>query len=123
MAKLKRLDDIWKLPAGQLVTVGNNRQIARDESGAFTCYLHGSPVARIKCEGASGITRVDLDSCGFMTATTVAAMRDFLAAFGITAGVSRAGGRLSARWKMPSGAWRETESDSGTLAFTGHRYI
>lgn len=125
MAKLKRLDDIWKLPAGQLVTVGNNRQIARDESGAFTCYLHGSPVARIKCEGASGIAHVELDSCGFMTATTIAAMQDFLAAFGVSADVSRAGGRLSARWKMPSGAWREKadETPGGALTFTGHRYI
>jgi hypothetical protein len=123
MAKLNNLESVWVAPVGQLVTVGNNRQIARDESGAFVCYLHGSAVARIKCEGASGIARVALDSCGYLTTTTLAAMRDFLGAFGVTAGVSRAGGRLSARWKMPSGAWREADSDSGALAFTGHRYI
>lgn len=34
MANLKNLDSIWTAPAGQSVTVGNNRTIARDESGA-----------------------------------------------------------------------------------------
>jgi hypothetical protein len=126
MAKPINRETIWIAPAGQSVTVGNNRTVTRGAGAGtnesrFTCRLHGHPVAVITCKGASGVAYVTLDSCGFLTVTTVSAMKDFLALFGISAGVSRAGGRLSVRYKMPSGAWREKEGDS-SLNFVGHRY-
>jgi hypothetical protein len=121
MAKLKRLDDIWKLPAGQLVTVGHNRQIARDESGAFTCYLHGAPIVKARPHGASGTITLKLDACGYLTTTTVAAMRDFMAAFGVAGSASRAGGKLSARWHTGDG-WTERDSvDGESLSFSAWR--
>jgi hypothetical protein len=121
MAKLKRLDDIWKLPAGQLVTVGNNRQIARDESGAFTCYLHGAPIVKARPHGASGTITIRLDACGYLTTTTIAAMRDFMAAFGVAGSASRAGGNLSARWHDGE-TWQERESSDGeSMSFAAAR--
>lgn len=125
MAKLKNIDRIWTAPEGEAVPVGNNRTVARRDGigeAFFECRLHGHPVAVVSCKGASGVAYVTLDSCGYLTATTVAAMKDFLQLFGIAAGVSRAGGELSARWKMPSGAWRETSDDSA-VTFVGHRHV
>jgi hypothetical protein len=124
MAKLINRETIWTAPEGQAVTVGNNRTVTRKDGAGesyFECRLHGHPVAVIACKGASGVAYVTLDSCGFLTVTTVSAMKDFLALFGISAGVSRAGGKLSVRYTMPSGAWREKEGDS-SLNFVGHRY-
>jgi hypothetical protein len=124
MAKLMNRETVWTAPAGHSVTVGNNRTVTRRDGAGetfFDCRLHGHTVAVIACKGASGIAYVTLDSCGYMTPTTVAAMKDFMGLFGITAGVSRAGGKLSVRYKLPSGAWREKEDDS-SLTFVGHRY-
>ena len=124
MALIKNMEKVWKAAPGVSVTVGNNRTITRDESGAFVCRLHGHPVVTITPKGASGIAYVRLDVCGYLTTTTVAAMSDFLGAFGISAAASRAGGFLSARWKMPSGAWRDKRCNGyGVLEFTGHRYV
>lgn len=124
MAKLNNIDQVWTAAPGVPVKVGNNRTIERDSAGAFVCKLHGNPVARIDCKGGEGVARVALNVCGHLTPTTIAAMGDFLSAFGVTARASRAGGYLSARWKMPSGAWRDKRCNGyGGLEFTGHRYV
>lgn len=107
-----------------MITVGHNRMIARnmlDGHPVFTCYLHGHPVARIKPHGASGSATVTLDDCGYLTATTVKAMAEFMAAFGITGSVSRAGGDISARWKQ-DGQWHERAGQDGRMAFAADRY-
>lgn len=122
MAQLKNLNKVWTAPKGDIVTVGHNRTIEPDDR--FHCRLHGNTVAIIAAKNASGIARVDLDVCGYLSNTTRNAINDFLDAFGINARVSIAGGFLSVRWKMPSGAWREKRCNGyGKLSFTGHRYI
>jgi hypothetical protein len=127
MANLSNLDRVFKLKPGESVTVGNNRRIERlalqDGAGdRFNCYLHGSPVARIICNGAGGIAFVKLDACGYLTTTTIAAMRDFMGAFGVAGSASRAGGILSARW-VHDGAWHERDSvDGESLSFAADRY-
>ena len=126
MANKMKLDvrKCWTAPEGQHVTVGHNRQIARsviDGFPIFTCYLHGSPVARIKPHGASPTATVTFDDCGYLTATTVKAMAEFAAAFGVHCGVSRAKGDLSVRW-MQDGAWTERKGPDGRIAFAADRY-
>lgn len=126
MAQLRNLDKIHSAPLETLVTVGNNRQIMRvaDHDGAprFKCYLHGHCVAEIK-PLTLGTLRADvfLDTCGYRTTTTIAAMKDFMGAFGISGGASRAGGELSARYKL-DGEWCETYARDGySLDFTADR--
>lgn len=126
MARKMKLDarKCWGAPEGTHVTVGHNRQIACnliDGHPVFTCYLHGSPVARIKPHGASGSATVTLDDCGYPTATTVKAMAEFCQAFGVQCSVSRAGGELSARWRA-LGAWHERTGQDGRLTFAADRY-
>lgn len=125
MASIRNLDSVWTAPEGRAVTVGNNRTITRDRraDGAtvFTCRLHGSPVVTVTPHGAAGTVSIKLDACGYLTTTTCAAMRDFLHAFGIVAGVSRAGGVLSARW-VHDDAWHERESSDGdSMSFVADR--
>ena len=125
MAKLKNLDSIWTAPEGHAVKVGNNRTITRDkrDGGAivFTCRLHGAPVVKVTPHGDNGTATVRLDACGYLTTTTIAAMGDFIAAFGIRGRASRAGGILSARWYLDG--WFERESlDGESMAFTAHRH-
>ena len=121
MANLKNLESIWTAPAGRAMTVGNNRTITRDESGAFVCRLHGAPIVTARPHGAAGTITIRLDACGYLTATTIAAMRDFMGAFGVVGSASRAGGVLSARWHDGEG-WRERESSDGdSLSFAAAR--
>jgi hypothetical protein len=121
MAKLKNIDKIWTAASGESVTVGNNRRIVRDDSGAFTCYLHGAPIVRARPHGAAGTITIKLDACGYLTATTIAAMRDFMGAFGVAGSASRAGGALSARWHTGDG-WVERDSvDGESLSFFAWR--
>ena len=124
MTKLRNKDRVWSAPVGESVTIGHNRTVTRDVSGAFVCRLHGHPVATIEPKGTSGVVYVRLDVCGYLTRTTIAAMGDFCDVFGVAAAASRAGGFLSARWKMPSGAWRDKRCNGyGVLEFVGHRYV
>lgn len=89
------------LPTGQLVTVGNNRQVAQgiepDGTRTLDCYLHGSRVVGASYSPKDGILRVDVDTCGYPTVTTRAAINDFLGALGVDAGASVAKKRLSVR--------------------------
>ena len=125
MAQLKNLDRIWAAPLGDLATVGNNRQIMRDEQDGdpiFRCYLHGHEIATIKPRGSAGTASVRLDARGHLTATTVAAMKDFLGAFGVRAGVSRAGGKLSASWTLDGERHSRDEGAPGQIGFWADRH-
>lgn len=125
MAQLKNLARIWTAPLGEMVTVGNSRRIVRNgrEGGgiAFTCYLHGAPIVKIVPHGGRGTATVKLNTCGYLTTTTVAAMKDFMDAFGIKAVASRAGGKLSARWYQDG--WHERDSSDGeSMSFSADRH-
>lgn len=125
MAMLKNIENTWTAPEGKLVTVGNNRQIAREvEDGfpVFKCYLHGSCVAQIKPHGVSGSVTVRLDDCGYLTAATIAAMGDFMRAYGVQGVASRAGGKLSVRYMMDGGEWKERKAVDGKVTFAAMRY-
>jgi len=84
--------------------VGNNREVlhvrcAHEEQ--IMGLLHGHPVFMLTrpasyCSSQDAV--LYLDTCGHMTATTVAAMRDFCEAAGFLMGVSRTGGVLTA-WR------------------------
>ena len=124
MAKLMNLDRIWTAPEGVSITVGNNRTITRDTraDGAqvFICRLHGVPVVVATPHGTGGTVTIRLDSCGYLTTTTIAAMRDFMRAFGVAGSASRAGGVLSARWYQDG--WKERESSDGeSMGFAADR--
>ena len=123
MATIKNLEKVWGAPYGTPVTVGNNRQIQRVRGGAFECFLHGSRVAVIDpCGTDSSMARVYLDTCGYATNTTRAAMKDFMGAFGVKGSASLAGGKLSARYHNGT-AWRDIESEDGArLSFIAPRY-
>lgn len=100
---------------GALVTVGNNRQARTeretlatgDEVRRVCCYLHGYNVATFSqhwYKAPGGFDHdpravfVELDTCGFMTTTTRAAMKDFLDAMRVSGSASVARGELSARY-------------------------
>jgi hypothetical protein len=112
MANLKNLHKIHALADGERVTVGNNRTIERSGS-SYMCRLHGHPVFTLRAQ-ASGQADVFLDACGYLTATTARAMQDFAGAFGVSLGVSRAGGVLSAMWQL-DGEWCKRESAGGDV--------
>lgn len=123
MAQLKNTDKIFDLANGQAVTVGNNRTITRDSANEFTCRLHGHPIVKVKVLSPdSGNVVLWLDSCGYLTTTTIAAMGDFMHAFGVSGSASRAGGKLSARWFADG--WKERQAEEGVemLKFWGNRY-
>ena len=91
MANLKNLDKAIYGPHWTPVTVGNNRTIEHVGNGQHECRLHGHKIAIIQCT-ESGYAKVTLDTCGFRTPTTRAAMVGFMGAFGLRANVSFAGG-------------------------------
>lgn len=121
MAKLHNIDRIFTAPIGTVVTVGHNRTITQEESGRFTCRLHGHPVAVIVTHGSAGTASVTLDSCGWLTTTTIAAMRDFLHAFGIHGSASRAGGVLSVRYFADGWCERKAEPGVEVVRFWANR--
>lgn len=123
MAKLKNTHKIFDLANGQAMTVGNNRTITRDSGNEFTCRLHGHPVVKVKVlSPCSGNVVLWLDSCGYLTTTTINAMGDFMRAFGVSGIASRAGGKLSARWFADG--WKERQAEEGVemLKFWANRY-
>lgn len=122
MAKLHNLDTIFTAPIGTAVTVGHNRTVTQDEPNRFTCRLHGHPVARVVTHGRAGTASVTLDSCGWLTTTTVAAMRDFMHAFGLVVSPSRAGGVLSARYFADGWCERKAEPGVEMVRFWANRH-
>ena len=125
MAKLKNTYRIWTAPEGQAVTVGNNRAITRETRGGnqvFVCRLRGSPVVVATPHGGNGTITIRLDVCGYLTTTTISAMRDFMGAFGVAGSASRAGNTLSARW-YHDGAWHDRDSADGeSMSFVADRF-
>lgn len=122
MAKLHNLDTIFTASIGTTVTIGHNRTVTQDEPNRFTCRLHGHPVARVVNHSNAGTASVTLDSCGWLTTTTVAAMNDFMRAFGIHGSASRAGGVLSARYFADGWCEREAEPGVELVRFWANRY-
>lgn len=121
MAKLKNTDKIFDLANGQALTVGHNRTVTRDSKTEFTGRLHGHPVFSIKCAN-DGTAFVKLDCCGYLTVTTRSAMADFMKAFGISGGVSIAGGVLSARAKREGEYIESRDNGYGVLKMVAQRY-
>jgi hypothetical protein len=127
MAKLKNLDSLFTMRPRQVMTVGNNRTvecvwISSKGAGKFRCRLHGHEIVTATTHGAGGTVTIHLDACGYLTSTTIAAMRDFMGAFGVAGSASRAGGILSARW-FHDGAWHDRDSTDGeSMSFAADRH-
>lgn len=96
-------------------TVGNNRALCLSSPGYLEFYLHGSSIGQAILE--DGEVRFILDPCGWLTTTTCAAMRDFLKACDIVGGVSRAGGKLSGRFKQCGGEFVDMDKIGYCLTF------
>ena len=101
MANLKTTEhfDFANFAPDTVETIGNNRQVTHlfSPSGnqMITGRLHGHTVFTLRKMGISGrpdLAFLCLDNCGYMTATTVSAVNDFLDAANINARVSRAKG-------------------------------
>jgi hypothetical protein len=92
------------------VKVGHNRTVIllTDAFGEtrIVCRLHGHAIVTIRRKPGSWQALVDLDTCGYLTTTTISAMNDFLKAFDIAATASCAGGVLTARSSV-NGEWRD----------------
>lgn len=84
--------------AGTMITCGNNRIVAHtltdDGARRITASLHGHTVFTLR-ERPDNLATLDVDHCGYMTSTTIAAINDFLGAADIRARASRAGGTFS----------------------------
>ena len=121
MAKLKNIEvfsfDTANPRHGAMVTVGNNRAVMTDcelrdgaEVRRVKCFLHGHCVATFTQTWYSSMRHsgvdvdpvamfVKLDTHGWNTTTTRAAINDFLAAMRAEASVSMKGGKLGAEWR------------------------
>ena len=114
--------------------VGNNRTVthwecARDLSGCaeneivrtIVGALHGSNVFELseitthQYSGADVRYTLRLSHCGHPTATTRQAIADFLAAAGIRASVSMAGGELNAWFVFKDGAHHKMQSGGSII--------
>lgn len=93
MAKID-LATFRNLPSdGKPAPVGNNRMAQRldDETRTIVCRLHRHPIVEFEFAGETP-ARIKLDRCGYMSATTRQAMKDFLEAqTGLIWGISFAG--------------------------------
>lgn len=94
MAKLKNTYAFRQSTNGKLVTVGNNRQVMND--GKFVrCYLHGHEIVTVDFENQ----KLKLDTCGYMTVTTRAAMNDFCGQMPVNVNhISFAGQKFNVTW-------------------------
>ena len=126
MASKMKIDatKVWDAPEATLVTVGHNRTMMWTYEGGFrrfNCYLHGHCIARIKPHGAEPSATVHFNDSGYLTATTCKAMSEFAAAFGVSCGVSRAGGEMSVRYKQ-DGEYVSRKAPDGRITFAAERY-
>lgn len=97
-------------------TVGNNRVFRRDKN-TITGYLHMHPIVVLSMDD-EGTWNITLNPCGWRTTTTRAAMKDFLQALGIKAGISFAKGSFSARLFL-EGQWVDLrETANGAISFS-----
>lgn len=119
MAHLKNLDaftfDQAQWAALRSSAVGNNRTVTLTPEGELQCRLHGHKVASFK-QGKDGL-EVTLDTCGWLTVTTMAAMGGFMGAMGIRGSTRRAKGTFGARWYVGEGQpgtdqWGFMDADS-----------
>lgn len=112
MAQVKKI--AWDaIPLEKRVTIGHNRTIYKPQSYLLYCSLHGNTVAIFR-KAADGSFYVSLDHCGWLNTTTMRAMKDFLGFAGISAGVSRAKGKFSARYQIKRDVWlAQAADDSG----------
>jgi hypothetical protein len=92
--------------AGTDKAVGNNRRVlhvAGEHSDKIIGTLHGHPVFCLSRHKEGGKYTLTLDTCGYLTTTTVAAIKDFLFAAGLCGRVSRAGGEFKAALLIDGG--------------------
>lgn len=100
--------------SGTRKTVGNNRQVSHSQQGwedIITGTLHGHAIFTLKrfrqgtmhTPSFVEFYTLTLNTCGYATTTTRAAMADFLKAAGIRAGVSMAGGELNVKLMFDDG--------------------
>lgn len=109
MAQIKRI--AWDaIPIGKRITIGHNRTIYKPQADLLYCSLHDNTVAIFR-KAADGSFDVTLDHCGWLGTVTMAAMRDFLGFAGISAGVSRAKGKFSARYQIKRGVYVDQAAD------------
>jgi hypothetical protein len=78
--------------------VGNNRTVTHvqcEHERQIIGSLHGHAIMWLALGDGEDKPRVYLDTCGYLTTTTIAAMNDFLNAAQLQIRASRAGGSLS----------------------------
>jgi hypothetical protein len=84
----------WHNRGGRII-VGNNRTLEYTAGGDLVFRLHGSVIAQMFIKNER--RRVLLDTCGYLTTTTISAMNDFLNAIGSNCRASRAKGHFTVR--------------------------
>lgn len=128
MAKLRNTGKLFDLAENETITVGNNRTVTRRKYGkngfGFQCKLHGHGIVFVGIEGASGIAKVTLNDCGYMTRTTADAMADFARAFGCSLAVSIAKQKLAFKFKNAAGHYvsRDGAHDAPNGPYAMGRY-
>lgn len=81
---------------------GRPARRSHGREGELQCRLHGHKVASFR-RGKEGL-EVTLDTCGWLTVTTMAAMKDYLAAMRVKGSVGRAKGGFTARVYLGHGS-------------------
>ncbi len=122
MAQVKKI--AWDvIPLNERVKIGHNRTIYKPQADLLYCSLHDHTVAIFR-KAVDGGFDVTLDHCGWMTTTTMRAIKDFLGFAGISAGVSRAKGKFTARYKVKRDLWLDQAADdSGQRIYFNAPYI
>lgn len=90
--------------------VGHNRHMMLSAQGSYMCELHNTIVCVYDPRQGS----VKLETGGYLTATTIAAINDYLDLFGLTCRASRAKGEFTV-WTSNNKTFRADEH--GTIRF------
>ena len=99
------------------VKVGNNRTTEKPNPKVRVNCLHGASIMAVRYDYPK--RRIELHTCGFRSATTRDAMKDFLEAeTGLIWGVSFAGGKFSVTCSARD-VWFSTRGDFLTLVLDG----
>lgn len=110
MAQVKKI--AWDaIPLEKRVTIGHNRTIYKPQGDLLYCSLYDHTIAFFR-KAADGSFDVTLDHCGWLTTTTMAAMRDFGKFVGVSFGVSRAKGEFTARYRVKRDLWLDADTDA-----------
>ena len=100
------------------VKVGNNRTTEKPNPNVRVNCLYGASIMAVRYDFPK--RRIELHTCGFRSATTRDAMKDFLQAeTGLTWFVSFAGGKFSVTCSARRGVWFTTRDEFLALVLVG----